>query len=220
MVPSGPFSVLVLYAARSSCAAPWPRPGSSRTPSARYMRGAPALRSLRSPLSTAYHSAYSAPSLEADRAPRMFRSINSTSALSLCIWVSVPESGRREGLGNQGGGTLTIYPMEQWQLEVWAHAFGISISSSGIFFRNSMDCIFGLFSSSRISHYTGNLRSYLWSEDMSSGSDPFYSNSSPPCRHGPNCHPPNNGQTPFSAVSEPSEMVVSANQGNLIERNP
>ena len=33
---------------------------------------------------------YSAPSLEADRAPRMFRSINSTSALSLGIWVSVP----------------------------------------------------------------------------------------------------------------------------------
>ena len=58
MVPSGPFSVLVLYAARSSCAAPWPRPGSSRTLSARYMRGAPALRSLRSPLSTACHSAY------------------------------------------------------------------------------------------------------------------------------------------------------------------
>ena len=49
----------------------------------------------------------------------MFRSINSTSALGISI--SVPESGRREGLGNQGGGTLTIYPMEQWQLEVWAH---------------------------------------------------------------------------------------------------
>ena len=64
----------------------------------------------------------SAPSFEADRAPRMFRSINSTSALSLGIWVSVPESGRREGLGNQGGGTNSIYPMEQWQLEVWAHA--------------------------------------------------------------------------------------------------
>jgi hypothetical protein len=57
LVPSGPFSVLVLYAAQCSCAAPWPRPGSSRTLSARYMRGAPALRSLRSPLSTAFHSA-------------------------------------------------------------------------------------------------------------------------------------------------------------------
>ena len=163
---------------------------------------------------------YSAPSLEADRAPRMFRSIDSTSALSLCIWVSVPESGRREGLGNQGGQTSTIYPMEQWQLEVWARALGISISSSGIFCRSSKQCIFGLFSSSRISHYTGKLRSYLWSEDMSSESHPFYSNSPPPGRHGPNCHPPNNGHTPFSAVSEPSEMVVSANQGNLIERNP
>ena len=150
----------------------------------------------------------------------MFRSINSTSALSLGIWISVPESGRREGLGNQGGGTNSIYPMELWQLEVWAHALGVSISSSGIFRRSPKQCIFGLFSSSRISHYTGKLRSYLWSEDMSSGSDPFYSNSSPPCRHGPNCHPPNNGRTPFSAVSEPSEMVVSANQGNLIERNP
>ena len=61
---------------------------------------------------------YSAPSLEADRAPRMFRSINSTSALSLGIWISVPESGRREGLENRGGQTSTIYPMEQWQLEV------------------------------------------------------------------------------------------------------
>ncbi len=65
---------------------------------------------------------YSAPSLEADKAPRMFRSINSTSALSPGIWISVPESGRREGLGNQGGGTNSIDPMEQWQLEVWAHA--------------------------------------------------------------------------------------------------
>ena len=163
---------------------------------------------------------YSAPSLEADRAPRMFRSINSTSALSLGIWVSVPESGRREGLGNQGGGTNSIYPMELWQLEVWAHALGISISSSGIFCRSSSECIFGLFSSSCISHYIGKLRSYLWSEDMSSGSHPFYSNSPPFRRHRPNCQLPNNGQTPFSAVSEPSEMVVSANQGNLIERNP
>ena len=163
---------------------------------------------------------YSAPSLEADRAPRMFRSVNSTSALSLGIWISVPESGRREGLGNQGGGISTIYPMEQWQLEVWAHALGISISSSGIFRRSCKQCIFRLFSSSRISHYTGKLRSYLWSEDMSSGSHPFYSNSSPLHRHGPNCRQPNNCRTPFAAVSEPSEMVVSANQGNLIERNP
>ena len=115
----------------------------------------------------------------------MFRSINSTSALSLGIWVSVPESGRREGLGNQGGGTLSIYPMEQWQLEVWAHALGVSISSSGIFRRSSKQCIFGLFSSSRIFHYTGKLRSYLWSEDMSSGSHPFYSNSSPSAAMGP-----------------------------------
>ena len=107
----------------------------------------------------------------------MFRSINSTSALSLGIWVSVPESGRREGLGNQGGGTNSIYPMELWQLEVWAHALGISISSSGIFQVSPKQCISGLFSSSRISHYTGKLRSYLWSEDMSSGSHPFYSNS-------------------------------------------
>jgi hypothetical protein len=104
---------------------------------------------------------YSAPSLEADRAPRGFRSINSTSALSLGIWVSVPESGRREGLGNQGGGTNSIYPMELWQLEVWAHAFRISISSSGIFQVSPKQCIFGLSSSSCISHYIGNLRSYL-----------------------------------------------------------
>ena len=144
---------------------------------------------------------YSAPSLEADRAPRMFRSINSTSALSLGIWVSVPESGRREGLGNQGGGTNSIYPMELWQLEVWAHALGISISSSGIFQVSPKQCIFGLFSSSRIFHYTGKLRSYLWSEAMSSGSYPFYSNSPPLRRHGPNCQPPINGEWPFSAVS-------------------
>ena len=150
----------------------------------------------------------------------MFRSINSTSALSLGIWVSVPESGRREGLGNQGGGTNSIYPMELWQLEVWAHALGISISSSGIFQVSPKQCIFGLFSSSRIFHYTGKLRSYLWSEDMSSGSHPFYSNSPPPRRHGPNCHQPNNGRTPFSAVSEPLAVVVSGKGGNRIERNP
>ena len=149
----------------------------------------------------------------------MFRSINSTSALSLGIWVSVPESGRREATYEPGGTISTIYPMEQWQLEVWAHALGISISSSGIFRRSSKQCIFGLFSSSRISHYTGNLRSYLWSEDMSSGSYPFYSNSSPLRRHGPNCHPPNNGQTPFSAVSEPLAVVVSGKGGNRSERN-
>ena len=115
----------------------------------------------------------------------MFRSINSTSALSLGIWVSVPESGRREGLGNQGGGTNSIYPMELWQLEVWAHALGISISSSGIFCRSSSECIFGLFSSSRISRYTGKLRSYLWSEDMSSGSYPFTVTASPSAAMGP-----------------------------------
>ena len=63
--------------------------------------GALRLRNKKATASVA--SSYSAPSLEADRAPRMFRSINSTSALSLCIWVSVPESGRREGLRNQGG---------------------------------------------------------------------------------------------------------------------
>ena len=80
-------------------------------------------------------------------------------------------------------------------------------------------CIFRLFSSSRISHYTGKLRSYLWSEDMSSGSYPFYSNSSPLRRHGPNCHPPNNGRTPFSAVSEPLAVVVSGKGGNRSERN-
>ena len=37
---------------------------------------------------------------------------------------------------------------------------------------------------------------------------------------GPNCHPPNNGRTPFSALSEPLEMVVSGKGGNQIERNP
>ena len=130
-----------------------------------------------------------------------------------------PATMRPSAFLHRAGGTLTIYPMEQWQLEVWAHAFGISISSSGIFRRSSKQCIFGLFSSSRISHYTGNLRSYLWSEDMSSGSYPFYSNSSPLRRHGPNCHPPNNGQTPFSAVSEPLAVVVSGKGGNRSERN-
>ena len=66
-----------------------------------YFRDKP--RSLRQCAKLPYLLEYSAPSLEADRAPRGFRSINSTSALSLGIWVSVPESGRRDGLRNQGG---------------------------------------------------------------------------------------------------------------------
>ena len=95
---------------------------------------------------------YSAWSLEADHSPQRNTTRNNTSAPSLCIWISVPESGGR-GANRQPTAVIRKKdPMVVWQLAVGAHALGISISRPGLFLSNQFDCRFGILSSSCTFH--------------------------------------------------------------------